>query len=116
MTLTDTPTRPEPAIATASAALPDLQQQVEQLATDHGWQIHHARGVRRSQTGFPGLVLVRGGRSLWRVLTTSAADLTSEQHDWLYALTKTNADAAVWRPADLHNGTIRAQLTKEPQA
>lgn len=91
-----------------------LQTRVEQLARELGWIHYHTYNSRRSQPGFPDLVLVRRGRIVWRELKTSRGKPSADQKKWLDALAVANADVGIWRPIDLLNETILDELTKEP--
>jgi hypothetical protein len=76
------------------------QGQVLQLAALYRWTAYHTFDSRRSQPGFPDLVLCRD-RVLFRELKTDRGRLTGDQERWLEALRAAGADACVWRPADL---------------
>lgn len=91
-----------------------LQTRVEQLARELGWLRYHTYDSRRSQAGFPDLVMVRRGRIVWRELKTMKGRVSADQRKWLDALETANADVGVWRPIDLLDGTILAELMKEP--
>lgn len=83
---------------------------VSALARDLGWLCYHTHDSRRSEPGFPDLVLVQGDRCLFRELKTSSGRVTAAQRKWLHALAATGADASVWRPWDLLDGTVLAGL------
>jgi hypothetical protein len=90
-----------------------FQQQIIDLAKLHGYTlIYHTHDSRRSQPGFPDLVLVneRRGHALFRELKTSTGRLTEAQHNWLTGMKIANLNADVWRPADLESGLIIRQL------
>lgn len=89
----------------------DLQSCIENTARYRGWRTYHTHDSRRSQAGFPDLVLVRGTRILWRELKTMTGRLRPEQHAWLNDLTTAGADASIWRPIDWLDGTIDRELT-----
>jgi len=59
--------------------------------------------------GFPDLVIVGPGGILYRELKTDVGRLEPEQVVWLRTLGRV-ADAGIWRPADLHDGTIEREL------
>jgi hypothetical protein len=68
--------------------------------------------------GFPDLVLGRGWRVIWRELKTEVGTMSPEQRAWGRLLVDAGQDFAVWRPRDLHSGTIAHTLTelgKAPQ-
>lgn len=81
-------------------------------AMRQGWLVYHTFDSRRSQPGFPDLVLVHpeAGKCLFRELKTQTGKTTPKQDEWLTALTHAGLDAAVWRPADWFDNTIDAQL------
>lgn len=90
-----------------------LQDLILNLARHLGWRSYHTFDSRRSQPGFPDLVLVRGSRVLWRELKAQTGRLSSEQHGWLHDLERAGQDAAVWRPADWFTDVIRNDLEEE---
>lgn len=89
-----------------------LQTQVLAIANVFGWLAYHTHDSRRSQKGFPDLVLVntRQRRILFRELKSAKGKTTAEQKIWLAALASVGLDAGVWRPADLVSGVILAEL------
>ena len=89
----------------------DLQACVETAAKLRGWRTYHTHDSRRSQAGFPDLVLVRGNHILWRELKTMTGRLRPEQHAWIDDLEHAGADVGIWRPIDWLNGTIDRELT-----
>lgn len=90
----------------------NLQSAVEKLARFSGWLVYHTHDSRRSQPGFPDLVMVSGKRGmvLYRELKSATGKLRPEQVTWLDELTAAGEDAGVWRPADLVSGRITAEL------
>lgn len=60
----------------------------------------HAFDSRRSEPGFPDLVIVGSDGLLFRELKTDRGRLTRAQQTWLDTLYRTGADATVWRPVD----------------
>lgn len=90
-----------------------LQTRVEALARELGYLAYHTHNSRRSQPGFPDLVLVRRGRIVWRELKTTRGKPSADQKKWLAALAAANADVGIWRPLDLLNETILRHLTPE---
>lgn len=106
-----------------------FQQQVLQLAGFYGWLSYHTHDSRRSQPGFPDLVLVRGPELLFVELKTDKGRVRPEQQVWLQALTVIQSavcrirldsgggelpavEAHLWRPKDfdeLHARLARGQ-------
>lgn len=63
-----------------------------------GLQAYHTHDSRRSQKGFPDLVIVGATGVLFRELKTMTGKVTEEQKYWLSILHAAGADVAVWRP------------------
>jgi hypothetical protein len=91
-----------------------LQESVRQMCLDLGLYHYHTHDSRRSNSGYPDsfIMNLRTGRHLWRELKTQAGQLSSMQKAVCYALTAGGADCATWRPADLLDGTIGAELAR----
>lgn len=88
-----------------------FQSHVVALAHRLGWLVYHTYSSRRSEPGFPDLVLVRG-RTLFRELKTGSGVLSKAQRVWLDRLEQGGSDAGVWRPADLMSGLIERELRR----
>lgn len=65
------------------------------------WRVYHTHDSRRSEPGFPDLVLVRAGELIFAELKTDEGKVTPAQREWLQALSSTGAETHIWRPADL---------------
>lgn len=90
-----------------------LQEQVIILARALGWElIYHTYDSRRSEPGFPDLVLVHParGRILFRELKSSRGTVSADQRRWIAGLAACGSDIAVWRPSDFHSGLIEQEL------
>ena len=77
-----------------------FQTQIVMVAKANGWIVYHTYDSRRSEPGFPDLVLVRD-RVLFRELKTDTGRISQAQQEWGDVLTKAGADFAIWRPRDL---------------
>lgn len=77
-----------------------FQTQIVMVAKANGWIVYHTYDSRRSEPGFPDLVLVRD-RVLFRELKTDTGRISQAQQEWGDVLTKAGADFKVWRPSDL---------------
>jgi hypothetical protein len=91
-----------------------FQQTVVTYAKYAGWDlVYHTHDSRRSEAGFPDLVMVRAAdkRVIYRELKTETGKLTRAQKAWIDTLQAAGADADVWRPRDLH-GRIPAELAR----
>ncbi len=105
-----------PATVLTSLTEAQWQAQVLDLAALLGWDrrlAYHTHDSRRSQPGFPDLVLVRAPRVILAELKRDDGDLTAEQVRWLDALRRCAGGAGgvevyLWRPRDLE--TVAAVL------
>ena len=76
----------------------ELQQTIIDLARLNGWTVYHTYDSRRSEPGFPDLVLVRE-RVIYAELKTEKGKLSKHQKKWRYALLAAGADHRIWRPS-----------------
>ncbi len=112
------PTRTLPATQMTEA---ELLRNVIDLAELFKWRCAHFRpGMNRrgiwqtamsgsQAAGFPDLVLVRD-RLVMVELKADRGRTTSEQQDWLAALSNAGVESYVWRPSDWLAGTIEGVL------
>ncbi len=70
---------------------------------------YHTFDSRRSERGFPDLVVVGPHGVIFRELKADRGRLTPEQVRWLDMLTEAGADADVWRP-DLWPDRVLTEL------
>lgn len=80
----------------------DWQLQVIELAELYGWRVYHTFDSRRSNPGWPDLVLCRptSGELLYVELKTDKGRLSAAQRAWLDALAACGQETHVWRPRD----------------
>lgn len=83
-----------------------LLQQVRTLARTLGYRTYHTHDSRRSEPGFPDLVLVGHGRIIYAELKTARGRVTPDQILWLTALAAGGGEVHVWRPMDLVGDAI----------
>src|SRR5690606_5114711 len=85
---------------------------IRQVCRTLGLLCYHTYDSRRSEPGFPDLVIVGlgPGAVLYRELKTERGRLRPEQRTWLDALSRAGQDADIWRPRDLHSGRIASEL------
>jgi hypothetical protein len=72
--------------------------------------VYHTHDSRRSEPGFPDLVLVRHERLLFVELKSGKGKLTPAQAQWFGRLSQAGASVRVWRPSDWLDGTIEREL------
>jgi hypothetical protein len=78
-----------------------FQQQVMDLARYSGFLVYHVFDSRRSDPGFPDLVLCRPPLVLFAELKSERGKLRPEQREWLEALRGCESvGARLWRPSD----------------
>ena len=83
---------------------------VRQACRTLGLLCYHTHDSRRSEPGFPDLVIV-GSRMIIRELKTERGRVRPEQRTWLDALRRAGQDADIWRPGDFYSGRIASELT-----
>jgi VRR-NUC domain len=77
-----------------------FQASVVRYAELMGWAVFHPYDSRRSQVGFPDLVMVRRPRIVWAELKAQRGRLTDAQRAWIEELRACGQAAVVWRPSD----------------
>jgi hypothetical protein len=78
----------------------DFQAAVCELAKTLGCLVYHTHDSRRSEAGFPDLVIVGRHGVMFRELKTATGRVTPEQDRWITFLARGDANVAVWRPQD----------------
>jgi VRR-NUC domain-containing protein len=74
---------------------------VRDLAHLRRWRTYHTLRSKGSESGFPDLVMVRGGRLVFAELKTASGRLTGDQSDWLHTLELVPlVEIYLWRPRD----------------
>lgn len=88
MMATRRPYRPDAQALADASMTPEaaFQVRVVTLARDHGWRAYHTHDSRRSDPGFPDLVLVRPPRVLFVELKVGRRQLTGDQEAWMRLL------------------------------
>ena len=82
----------------------NLQARILEAARALRWLPFHVFDSRRSQPGFPDLVLVRPPRLIFAELKSAKGRITAEQQQWLDLLSQIpGVEIFVWRPADLQD-------------
>ncbi len=94
---------------TAAMTEAQLQAAVIELAQVFKWRCYHTYDSRRSQAGFPDLVLCRE-RVIFLELKSSKGRLATDQIAWAQALNDAGAEYHCFRPSDWVSGEIEAAL------
>ena len=74
--------------------------QVREVAKATGWLCYHTHDSRRSEAGFPDLVLCRPPELLFVELKMAWGEVSAEQENWISGLRECGLVSAVWRPKD----------------
>lgn len=89
----------------------DLLAYVIDVADAGKWYCYHTYDSRRSQPGFPDLVLTRDGRTIFIELKSQKGRTYPAQEEWLAELRKTDGiEIYLWRPVHIDDGTITETL------
>lgn len=72
----------------------------------HVWQQH----AMRAERGFPDWVIAGPAGHMFRELKAEREKPAPRQEEWLAVLAYGGADAGVWRPSQLLDGTIAREL------
>lgn len=78
-------------------------------------QIYHTHNSKRSQPGFPDLVLVSTARkrTLFVELKTMTGKVSPHQEEWIGALREAGQEAVILRPSDWRSRRVHAILSGE---
>ena len=90
----------------------ELQEQVRLMCAQLGLYHYHPHDSRRSEAGWPdsSIINLRTGRLIFRELKSQTGCQSPAQKVMAYAMIAGGHDYAVWRPADLLDGSIGAEL------
>ncbi|HZS02229.1 MAG TPA: VRR-NUC domain-containing protein [Chloroflexota bacterium] len=103
----------------------DLLRHVKSCAAAFGWLVYHTRDSRRSDEGFPDLVLLRPPRLIFAELKTEQGRVTHDQAMWLATFEELRfeelrartrgaagvlCEVYVWRPSAWLRGEIEGVL------
>ncbi len=84
---------------TSSISEKEFQAAVLVKAKRNGWLVYHTHDSRKSEAGFPDLVLVRGS-VIFAELKSETGKPTAGQLKWIDALHIAGAEVCCWRPSD----------------
>lgn len=78
----------------------EFQAAVIQFAKLLGYRCYHTHDSRRSEPGFPDLVLVKSGRMIVAELKRQTGRTTPAQQEWIALLRSAGVETHIWRPSD----------------
>ncbi len=79
----------------------DFLEQVRHLAKQFQWFCYHTHDSRRSEPGFPDLVLCKPPELIVVELKTAVGRVTPAQKQWLEGLSGCGIETYLWRPQDM---------------
>lgn len=74
---------------------------IRAMAKGFGWATYHTHDSRRSEAGFPDLVMTRRPRVIFAELKKDGKKPTAAQQAWLTELKACGQESYCWTPADL---------------
>ena len=83
---------------------------VVELAGYMGLLVYHTYDSRRSDPGFPDLVLAGGRGVIFAELKTEHGELSSAQVQWRWRLQASGSRWRLWRPHQLESGQILREM------
>lgn len=90
----------------------ELQDNIIDLVKTLGGCCYHTYDARKSEPGWPDLVIAFPGAILFRELKSATGVVSAAQQWWLDTLHAAGLDTGVWRPLDLRECRISQQLTQ----
>lgn len=72
--------------------------------------VYHTWNSKRSEAGFPDVVLLSSRAIAYRELKREDGRVTAAQQTWLNRLTSAGQDAGLWRPSDLVAGRVLLEM------
>jgi hypothetical protein len=73
--------------------------QVRKAAKLLGWATYHVHDSRRSEAGFPDLVLTRRPRVIFAELKSDRGKVTPQQRAWMDELRACGQEVYLWKPS-----------------
>lgn len=95
------PAEPAPAPVVERISEKAFQAAVIALAKRNGFLVYHTFNSKKSEAGFPDLVLIRAGSLIIAELKVGDNKPTVPQSTWLEAFRECGVPAFVWYPKDL---------------
>jgi hypothetical protein len=90
----------------------ELQTAVTEMCTWLGLRYYHTHDSRRSNPGFPDLVIVGPSGVLFAELKSQHGRIRPDQKHWLHDLRAAGAQVALWFPDDLKTGVVLRELKR----
>jgi len=91
----------------------DFQNAIIKLAKEQGWLVYHTHDSRRSQAGFPDLVMIKGNYLIVAELKNRTGKLSEAQTTWVKAFEAVNiTNINVWKPGTDNDEIVEMLLKK----
>lgn len=87
----------------------DFQATIIEIAHHFRWEPHHQFDSRRSQPGWPDLVLLKPPQAIFAELKTETGKVSAAQARAIEQLADCGFEVAVWRPSQLDEIIARLQ-------
>lgn len=84
-----------------------FMQAIIDYARRSGWLVYHTYSSKRSEPGFPDLVMLSDGQCVVAEVKTEKGKVTRAQSLWLDGCRQAGIEAHVWRPSDWEAIKIR---------
>jgi hypothetical protein len=78
----------------------EFQSAVVKEAKRLGWRVYHTHDSRKSEAGFPDLVLLRGPRIMVAELKVGSNKPSADQLNWIEYFGDAGVENHVWYPTD----------------
>lgn len=93
----------------------EIQSAILDIARLFGWRVYHTFDSRKSEAGFPDLVLVRD-RVIYAEVKRDGQRPRPSQIDWLNALSRAGAEVYVWTESDYDEvASVLSQRVPRPE-
>lgn len=95
----------------------EFQQSVIELGKIYHWRVYHTRDSRKSEPGFPDLILANGVRIVVAELKSDrkGARVSPEQTWWLVAFAGADIETYLWTPVDFNDIHVVLRSTTAPE-
>ena len=91
----------------------DFQNAIIKLAKQNGWLIYHTHDSRKSQSGFPDLIMLKGNYMIVSELKSRTGKLSEAQAQWIKAFEGVKiTNINIWKPGTDNDEIVEMLVTK----